>query len=255
MAGRTLIVGGYGLIGSTIARQIRKVSEEVELVLAGRNPEKGAVLAEELGRARTAHLDVEKATGVGDLGAVDLIVSALYDPANALIEAALSHGIAHVGITTKPDDVAPIAAAALRRSPKRPIALLGHSMAGAATIVTQMAAERFSRVDSIEITALYDVRDPVGPMTGSDAEMLVSRALLREGGKWKWLDGRQHGRQVRLADDSVLDVYPAGCSMRRAWLPSPARPTSASTWLKATCWAHVPAWLPRAMSTSTLPAS
>jgi hypothetical protein len=210
MAARILIAGGYGVIGGAIARQIRKISSDAELVLAGRNPGKGAALAQELGGASTAHLDVEAASGLVALGAVDLIVSALYDPANALIEAALTRGIAHIGITTKADDVAPIAAGALRLLPKRPIVLSGHSMAGAATIVAQTAAQRFSRIDSIALTGLYDVGDPVGPMTASDAEMLVSRALLREGGKWKWLDGRQHGRQVRLADGEVLDAYPAG---------------------------------------------
>jgi predicted dinucleotide-binding enzyme len=210
MVARILVVGGYGLIGSTVARQIRKVTAEAELILAGRNPDKGAALARELGRAITAHLDVEAANGLDALDAVDLIVSALYDPANALIEAALTRSIAHIGITTKADDVAPITAAALRLPPKRPIVLSGHSMAGAATIVAQMAAQRFSHIDSIALAALYDERDTVGPMTASDAEMLVSRALLREGGKWKWLDGRQHGRQVRLANGDVLDAYPAG---------------------------------------------
>ena len=45
-------------------------------------------------------------------------------------------------------------------------------------------------------------------MTASDADMLISRAILREGGKWKWLDGREHGRHVRLSSDSVLEAYP-----------------------------------------------
>lgn len=210
MAARILIAGGYGVIGSTIARQIRQVSAEADLVLAGRNPDKGAALAQELGRTTTSHLDVEAANGLSALDAADLVVSALYDPANALIEAALTRCIAHIGITTKADDVAPIAAAALKHPPKRPIVLSGHSMAGAATIVAQMAAQRFSHIDSIALTGLYDVGDPVGPMTASDAELLVSRALLREGGKWRWLDGRQHSRQVRLANGDVLDAYPAG---------------------------------------------
>lgn len=206
MAPRILIAGGYGLVGSTIARLIRESDRDVELVLAGRNPEKGAALAQELGHASAAHLDLEAT--VDNLPSVDLFVAALYDPANLLVDAALRHGIAHIGITTKADDVAPIAFAALRSPPKRPIVLLGHCTAGAATITAQRAAERFSRVDTIELTALFDVRDPVGPMTASDADMLISRAILREGGKWKWLDGREHGRHVRLSSDSVLEAYP-----------------------------------------------
>ena len=209
MTMRMLIAGGYGLIGSTIARQVRTLSPDVELVLAGRNPEKGAALAGELGRASIAYLDVGNEAGLPDLAAIDLIVSALYDPANSLALTALARGVAHIGITTKADEVAPIAFAALRSPPKRPIVLLGHSMAGVATIVAQKAAQPFRRVDSIAVAALYDIRDPVGPMTAGDAEMLISRALLREGGIWKWVEGPQHARPVRLTD-SVLDGYPAG---------------------------------------------
>ena len=65
MTARILIAGGYGLIGGTIARHIRRIGGDVELVLAGRNPEKGAALAQELGGASTAYLDVADADVLG----------------------------------------------------------------------------------------------------------------------------------------------------------------------------------------------
>ena len=210
MRSRILIAGGYGLIGSTFARQLRSLSPEAELILAGRNPEKGAALARELDCASTAALDVAGGTGLDALASADLVVSALYDPANTLALEALRRGVAHIGITTKVEDVAPIAFAALRSAPKRPIVLLGHCTAGVATIVAQKAAQRFRRVDAIAVAALYDARDPVGPMTAGDAEMLVTRALLRQAGLWKWVEGPQHARAVRLNDDTMLDGYPAG---------------------------------------------
>jgi len=210
---RILIAGGYGLIGSTIARHIRTISKDVEIVLAGRTPENGAALAGELGGASTAYLDVADAQTVGDLGAADLVVSALYDPGNALIDAALAHGVAHIGITTKAEDVAAIAFAALRTQPKRPIVLAGYCAAGVLMPVAQKAAEQFRRIDSVAVTALFDPSDPVGPMTAHDAQYLVARALLRRNGVWEWVEGVQHGRSVRIADadmqvfpTSVLDV-------------------------------------------------
>jgi saccharopine dehydrogenase-like protein len=210
MAPRILIAGGYGMIGSAIARHIRSISPDAELVLAGRTPEKGAKLAAELTHARTAYVDVADAGSLGDLDGVDLIVAALYDGANTLVQAALARGIAHIGITTKADDVAPIAFAALRSPPRRPIVLAGYCAAGVATIVAQKAAQRFSRIDSIEVAALYDMRDPVGPMTAGDVEMLVSRALLRRGGTWAWVDGPPHARTVRLSDAELVQGYPTG---------------------------------------------
>ncbi|MPZ58208.1 MAG: hypothetical protein GEU91_17285 [Rhizobiales bacterium] len=210
MPSRILIAGGYGLVGGAIARHIRTISKDVEIVLAGRNPEKGAALAQELGGAGTTYLDVDVADPLGHIGPVDLIMAALYDPANALVHAALTHSIAHIGITTKAEDVAPIAFAALRSPPMRPIVLLGHCAAGVATIVAQKAAEGFSRVDSIEVAALYDVRDPVGPMTAGDAESLTSRALLRVGGKWSWVDGPQNARPVHMSGTQALQGYPTG---------------------------------------------
>jgi hypothetical protein len=210
MGARVLIAGGYGLVGSAIARLVREISGDVELVLAGRNPEQGAALARELGGAGTARLDVEDAASVRDLPAVDLVVSALYDPANALLHQAMARGAGHIGITTKADDVAPIAFAVLRSAPKRPIVLLGHCTAGVATIVAAKAAERFSHVETVAVTALHDMRDPVGPMTAGDAEMLVSRALLRSGGRWSWVEGPHHPRSIRLSDHTVLEGYPAG---------------------------------------------
>ena len=141
MAPRILIAGGYGLIGSTVARHIRSISRDVELVLAGRTPEKGATLAEELTLARTAYLDVTDPGSLGVLDGVDLIVATLYDGGNTLVQAALARGIAHIGITTKADDVAPIAFAALRSPPRRPIVLLGYCAAGVATIVARKAMQ------------------------------------------------------------------------------------------------------------------
>ena len=210
MTTRILIAGGYGLVGGAIARLIRASSKDSEIILAGRNPEKGTALARELGRAGTAYLDVADLESLADLGPVDLIVAALYDPGNALLHAALTRGIAHIGITTKAEDVAPIAFASLQSPPKRPVVLLGACAAGVATIVAQRAARDFSRVDSIEITALFDMRDPVGPMTAGDAESLVSRALVREGGTWAWVEGPQRARPIRLSDGQVLDGLPTG---------------------------------------------
>ena len=59
MSPKILIAGGYGLVGSMIARHIRQAGFDAELILAGRTPERGLALASELGRAHAIRLDIE----------------------------------------------------------------------------------------------------------------------------------------------------------------------------------------------------
>jgi hypothetical protein len=211
MKTRIFIAGGYGLIGSNIARHVRKIDRDTEIILAGRNPEKGETLAQELGRARTAYLDLEYPHKLEDLGQIDLIVAALHDPADILIHFAMEHSIAHIGITKLAGDVGPIIFSALQSPPKRPIVLLGHSNAGVTTIVSQKASEDFSSIDSIDIAALYDELDPIGPMNTKDFESnagLSDRFLLREGCKWAWMDAKKHTRPFRISNESILEGFP-----------------------------------------------
>lgn len=215
VADRVLIVGGYGVVGSAIARHLRAISRDTQIVLAGRTPANGAALANELGNAEIMHLDTSvshpSADGAAiDLTRFDLVIIATYDPANALIDAAIRQGVASIGLTTKADDLAPIATATLASPPRQPVVILGHCCAGAVNAVARNAARDFARVDSIAIAALFDPQDPVGPSTAADPEALISRALLRQGGVWSWVNGGEHPRMVRLSDSEELPAVPTG---------------------------------------------
>lgn len=210
MTQRIVIAGGYGIVGSAIAKHIRKMNQDVEIVLAGRNPERGAELANELGNAKTAYLDLEDVSGLDNLGEIDLIVSSLQDPADRLIELALQRGIAHIGITKLADEVAPLTFAALQTPPKRPIVPLGHSQSGVMTLVALKAAESFKQINSIALAGNYDELEQMGPMTVGDSESFIGRALIREHGKWVWVEASQHPRQVELNDGSTLEGLPMG---------------------------------------------
>ncbi|PZD95849.1 hypothetical protein DNH61_10385 [Paenibacillus sambharensis] len=205
-----LIAGGYGLIGRSIARQIRTEYRDIELILAGRNPERGRELAEQLGNARTARLDIDDLGSLDAIGHVDLIIAALKDPTDSLINAASAMRIAHIGITKLADDIAPVTASALRNPPHKPIVLLGHWQAGVMTAAAVKASESFSRIKSIKLAALYDPQDPIGPMTAEDSSGFLGRALLREEGAWKWVDARQHARTIRLSDGTDCTGFPLG---------------------------------------------
>ncbi len=154
MAATILIAGGYGLIGGTIARRIREAHKDVRIILAGRNPERGEALAEQLGNSDTLRIDLDDPGSLDGIEKVDLIIAALKDKSDALIEAALLKGAAHVGITKLADEIAPAVMAARSKSAARPIVLLGHWQAGVMTMAGIHAAESFGRVDTIEMTAL-----------------------------------------------------------------------------------------------------
>jgi hypothetical protein len=209
MTKRILIAGGYGLIGSTFARHIRKAGWDVDLVLGGRNPAKGEALARELD-AETVYLDVEQGHLPKDFGTFDLVVATLYDPSGRLIDAALEHGVAHIGITTLADGVAPILFSALRSPPVKPVVLLGHWQAGVLLWGAAKLAESFARVDSVKAVGLYDPLDPLGTMSVSDVDSMIGRALVREDGNWTWVDAHSHARQIELPQGGQVEGVPLG---------------------------------------------
>ncbi len=228
MTPHILIAGGYGVVGAHIARHLRRDHPGVKLTLAGRAPDAGAALAAELD-ATTARLDVAApGEGLAAIGPVDLIVAALHDPSDGLIAAAMGMGAGHIGITRTADTISPAAFAAARRATRRPVVPLGHWQAGILTMATLHAAAAFARVDRIALTAVYDMADPIGPLTAGDSEGFSGRALLRENGAWIWAEGgtRPAGSPSTAAKPTPPRSASSICSASRR---SQTRPTSAST--------------------------
>jgi hypothetical protein len=208
MAQRVLIAGGYGFVGGTVARYLRELAPDLDIILAGRSPEAGAELAREI-EASILRLDVaDPAAALADIGPVDLIVAALQDRGDTLIQAALAQGAAHIGITKVVEETGPAVFAALHAPPRRPIVLAGHWAAGVLILAARPALAAFARVDSVAMSALFDADDAVGPMSASDAAAFSGRALLRRGGQWAWVDGGEHTRTLRLADGHQATVQP-----------------------------------------------
>jgi uncharacterized protein YbjT (DUF2867 family) len=205
---KILIAGGYGLVGGLIARHLRTAGHDLDLILAGRNPEAGQGLALELG-ARTARLDLDDpAPGLAGIGPVELIVAALQDPGDVLVAAALRSGAGHIGITRSVDTLTPTVMAVQGARARRPIVPLAHWQAGVLTLAALQAATVFASVERIELAALYDYADPIGPMTIADSQEFVGRALVRQAGRWIWLQGPDHPRRVERAGQAAFDALP-----------------------------------------------
>ncbi|OWJ65513.1 saccharopine dehydrogenase NADP-binding domain-containing protein [Inquilinus limosus] len=208
MVQRVLIAGGYGAVGGTAARYLRRLAPDLEIILAGRSAEAGAALAREIG-ATTLRLDVaDPAAALAEVGPVDLILATLQDRGDALIQAAMAQGAAHIGITKVVEETGPAVFAALHAPPRRPVVLAGHWAAGVLILAARPAIAEFDRVDSVAMAALYDMADAVGPMSAADAEAFSSRALLRRAGPWAWVDGGDHGRAVGFAGGPEAAMQP-----------------------------------------------
>jgi hypothetical protein len=207
---RILIAGGYGHVGSNIAAHIRKKYPNIELILCGRHPEKGEQLAIRLGNAESKYLDLTEDFNLSSFGDIDLIIAALQDPENVLIEAAIAHGLAHISITKLADELAPVIFLLQQGASKSRIVLADHWQAGILTLVAKDTATQFSKIDHMQTACLYDTEDPIGPMIAAQLDSFVGRALLRRNRKWEWLDATENVRSLDLSDGSSIDAYPMG---------------------------------------------
>ncbi len=205
-----LVAGGYGLVGGNVARHLRKAGFRGRLILAGRHPERGAGLAAQLD-AETRHLDTGDAASVAAaLQDVDIVLAALKDPRGELLEGALARPAAFVGITQSADTVSPLLFRLRNQAPRRPVVTLGHWQAGMATHLVHHRLGQFGRVTDIRVAALYDRKDPVGPMTTEDTGEFMSRALVRQDGRWRYVDARTSGRTVERGAAAPFPAIPMG---------------------------------------------
>jgi hypothetical protein len=207
---RILIVGGYGLVGSHIARLIRGKYNAIELILAGRNPQNGEGLAKELNNAETAHLDLNEGFNLSDYGKIDLIITAMEDHGNILRETAILNGIANITVSEVADEISPTAFLGLHKSISAPIVFAGHWQGGILTLITKQLANKFSHITRIETAGLYDERDPIGPLVANEVNGFIGQALLREAGKWQLVDSKENAREIHLYDHTPGTGYPMG---------------------------------------------
>lgn len=220
---RILIVGGYGQVGTNIARLIRDADETVKLILVGRNPQKGELLAKELKHAETAYINLEEGFNLDQFREIDLIISALDDHSNILRETAILNGIGCITVSELADQVSTTAFLGLHKTISAPLVFAGHWQAGLLTLVVKQMASEFSRITHVEAAGLYDEKDPVGPLVEEEVSGFVGKALIRQYGNWLYVDSKSNGRSINLYGESSAIGYP----MSTLDVPSIAAFTSA----------------------------
>ena len=205
---RILIVGGYGQVGANIARLIRDADETVKLILAGRNPQKGELLAKELDHAETAYINLEEGFNLAQFPEIDLIISALDDHSNILRETGILNSIACITVSELADQISTTAFLSLHKTISAPIVFAGHWQAGLLTLVVKQMASGFSRITHIETAGLYDQKDPVGPLVEEEVSGFVGKALMRHDGNWLYADSKNNARSIKLYGESSAIGHP-----------------------------------------------
>jgi len=205
---RILIVGGYGQVGSNIARLIRKADNTAELILAGRNPQNGEMLAKELNNAETAYINLEEGFNLSHFKKIDLIISALDDHGNILRETAISNGIACITVSELADQISPTAFLSLHKTISAPIVFAGHWQAGLLTLVVKQLSAKFKLITHIKTAGLYDKKDPVGPLVANEVKGFVGKALIRQDGKWLSVEAKDNARVINLYNHTAAVGYP-----------------------------------------------
>ena len=205
---RILIVGGYGMVGSNIARLIRQADKHIELVLAGRNPQNGISLAKELNHSETAYVNLEEGFNLNEFKKIDLIISAVDDHSNILRETAILNGIACIAVSELADQISPTAFLSLHKTIVAPVVYAGHWQAGLLTLMVKQQANKFSHIETVELAGLYDPKDSVGPLVANEVSGFVGEALIRKGGNWLSLQAKENPRTIDLHNHSSAIGYP-----------------------------------------------
>lgn len=157
-----LIAGGYGVVGSQIARILRQRHPSQPLLIGGRNPAQAAALVAELGHAEAVALDVTQPNPLKGLRP-RAVLGAVNDPHDHLIMDAAQNGIPVMDITRWTSHVRSVASRLQKETLRAPALLTSGWMAGNIATLTLALTQRLQSVREIHISILYALKDKSGP--------------------------------------------------------------------------------------------
>ncbi|MFB8173599.1 saccharopine dehydrogenase [Kitasatospora purpeofusca] len=158
--GPVLLVGGYGTVGSELARL---VAAEHPVLLTGRSEQRGADLVRELGGA--PHAAVRRwdlADPTPFTAAVSAVVGVVNDPDDRVLRAAARAGVPYVDVTRWTVRLQRAATVAALLRPTAPVLLSSAWMGGVVGLVAAALAERLGGADRVETAIRWDLADRAG---------------------------------------------------------------------------------------------
>ncbi|WP_344236265.1 saccharopine dehydrogenase [Kribbella hippodromi] len=208
-----LILGGSGQAGSDTAALLRRWYPDLPLTIAGRTPERLRKVADELGVATVATIDLSRPDlGLPDHGAYSAVVATLWDNQLNGLRIAQDRGLPYLSISSGLVDIGPEVIAAAQRPTTSAITIASHWCAGTATLATLLAARDFTqtgdaRVDAVRVGAILDANDLGGPAGAVDLERFATATtagLVRRDGVFAWVNGTEADVAVQRADGSTV---------------------------------------------------
>ncbi|WP_427017515.1 saccharopine dehydrogenase family protein [Pseudarthrobacter sp. P1] len=201
--GPVLIVGGYGTVGSALARLS---APSWPLLLTGRNPSNGEAIAAELGASirRWDLADPEPFTAQ-----VRAVINAVNDPNDRVLGAAVRAGIPYVDLTRWTSRMLRAATVATLLQPTAPVLLSSGWMGGIVNLVAASLACELGGAQSIEVAIRYDVNDSAGADSVDFIDRLGHDYEVRRGGSpvtvsplsdTRWVDIGGHRTKVARLD-------------------------------------------------------
>ncbi|MFD1547384.1 saccharopine dehydrogenase [Nonomuraea guangzhouensis] len=192
--GPVLVVGGYGTVGAELSTM---AAQRWPLLLTGRSPERGATLADRL-RAEVRRWDLADPTGFS--ASVRAVVSAVNDPDDRVLRAALAGGVPYVDITRWTARLQRAATVATLAHPSAPVLLSSGWMGGVVNLVAAALAAALGGADQAEVAIRWDLADQAGADSVEFMDRLGLDYEVVENGRRRLVMPLSDTRRVRIGD-------------------------------------------------------
>ncbi|MFF1647634.1 saccharopine dehydrogenase [Streptomyces sp. NPDC058240] len=154
--GPVLLVGGYGTVGTELARM---AAPSWPLVLTGRTVRRGQSLADETGaELRTWDL----ADPAPFRAAISAVVTVVNDPDDRVLRAAVTGGVPFVDVTRWTTRLQRAATVAALAGPTAPVLLSSAWMGGVTSLVAASLGDRLGGADTVDVAIRWDLADRAG---------------------------------------------------------------------------------------------
>ncbi|XXF78930.1 saccharopine dehydrogenase [Myxococcaceae bacterium GXIMD 01537] len=195
--GPVVLAGGYGVVGTEVARLLRAHHPELPLALAGRTLSRAEALAAELGGSTGLVLDLD---GRAPLTfAARAVVGIVNDSNDRLLRACLRAGIPYVDITRWTARLQQALVLTLVEPSRAPAVFASGWMGGLVPLMAATLGHELGGAETIETSILYDLAD----RSGADSVDFMDRMWIpyevTEEGSTRLVEPLSECRRVHLA--------------------------------------------------------